>query len=270
MTVYADVLVIVNLYIDFFLLWCVKKALGFAAKTRRLALGALIGAVFSLSALAPLGKGCVLLLGIAAAPAIVAAAFAPVGLKAILRAAVCFWGASMLLAGFFLFLLRFTAPGHIAVAGSIVYLDLSLPMLFFFTCGAYLVLVITAKLLPKSSFGLGLVTLRVCLGGRCAEIRAKADTGNLLREPFSGLPVIVCERRALKALLPAQSHSAGVQGLRMIPFNSIGGSGLLPGLRPESVTNVKAGKPLNCWLAVSERPLSAGTYDAIFNPDQFN
>ena len=45
MTVYADVLVIVNLYIDFFLLWCVKKALGLSAKRRRLALGALLGGI---------------------------------------------------------------------------------------------------------------------------------------------------------------------------------------------------------------------------------
>ena len=59
MTVYADVLVIVNLYIDFFLLWCVKKALGLSAKRRRLALGALLGGIVSLAALLPMpGWAC--------------------------------------------------------------------------------------------------------------------------------------------------------------------------------------------------------------------
>ena len=47
MTVYADVLVIVNLYVDFLLLWCTKRALHIRAKPWRLAAGGLIGALCS-------------------------------------------------------------------------------------------------------------------------------------------------------------------------------------------------------------------------------
>ena len=41
MTVYADVLVIVNLYVDFFLLWATRRVLQLRAKPWRLAAGAL-------------------------------------------------------------------------------------------------------------------------------------------------------------------------------------------------------------------------------------
>ena len=50
LVIYADVLVVVNLYVDFFLLWCVKKALGLRARARRLVLGALAGALRRASA----------------------------------------------------------------------------------------------------------------------------------------------------------------------------------------------------------------------------
>ena len=43
MTVYADVLVIVNLYVDFFLLWATRRVLQLRAKPWRLAAGALVG-----------------------------------------------------------------------------------------------------------------------------------------------------------------------------------------------------------------------------------
>ena len=42
-TVYADVLVIVNLYVDFFLLWATRRVLQLRAKPWRLAAGALVG-----------------------------------------------------------------------------------------------------------------------------------------------------------------------------------------------------------------------------------
>ena len=54
LVIYADVLVVVNLYVDFFLLWCVKKALGLRARARRLVLGALAGALAALYVALPL------------------------------------------------------------------------------------------------------------------------------------------------------------------------------------------------------------------------
>ena len=38
MTVYADVLAVTNLYVDFFLLWCVRRSLHLRVRNRRLAL----------------------------------------------------------------------------------------------------------------------------------------------------------------------------------------------------------------------------------------
>ena len=52
-TVYADVLVIVNLYVDFFLLWATRRVLQLRAKPWRLAAGGLGGRAVRLGLLLP-------------------------------------------------------------------------------------------------------------------------------------------------------------------------------------------------------------------------
>lgn len=281
LTIYADILVIVNLYLDFFLLWCVKRSLRLRTKSRRLVLGALLGALCSLTALLPEQPPWLsLLLGLLTALGVSAAAFCPLPPRTFCRAVLSFWAFSLLLAGFFLFLLRFFSPGNVAVLGSVVYFDLSPLLLFLFTAAAYLVLVLLRKLLPGEGPASRYQALVLENRGTSVKLWAKADTGSSLREPFSGLPVLLCQAESLGNAAPPEaleflrSGSAGdaaPQGaLRLVPFQSLGGAGVLPAFRPESVRTEKDGAPLDCWVAVCRQKLSAGQFDAIYNPDLFS
>ena len=87
-TVYADILFIVNLYIDAMLLAAVRRFLRLPIKTWRLLLAAALGGLFGLSALLPhIGGFPLLLLGLAQALALAAAAFAPKPPATLLKAA---------------------------------------------------------------------------------------------------------------------------------------------------------------------------------------
>ena len=281
MVIYADILVIVNLYIDFFLLWCVEKFLHLRGKGFRLALGALLGAMLALTALFPqLPTAVQLLIGIGTALAVTAAAFAPLRPREFLRAAVCFWGFTLLLCGFFLFLLRFFAPKNVAVLGNVLYFDLSPALLFVFTVAAYGVLTLGRKLFSGMTAGLRCQWVIVEHRGATARLYLKADTGNALREPFSGLPVVVCRAESLGNTVPQEAaafakagtveESPTAQGLRLIPFESVGGAGVLPAFRPERVTVEKTGQLLPCYIALLNRKLPAGEQtDGFYNPDQF-
>lgn len=280
MTVYADILVIVNLYIDFFLLWCVKKSLRLRARNRRLALGALAGALCALTALIPEQPGWLsLLLGLATALLTAAAAFAPLQPRMFCKATVCFWAYSFLLAGFFLFIIRFFSPGNVAVLGNTVYFGLSPFLLFFFTCAAYLVFTAVRKLFPGEAPSVRYCSLVVENLGGSAKLFAKADTGNALREPFSGLPVVVCEAESLRGIAPPAvlefletgnaPAALPAEKLRLVPFESMGGAGVLPAFRAERVCLAKTGAPLDCYLALCRQKLSAGQFNALFNPDLF-
>lgn len=262
MTVYADVLVIVNLYVDYILLCLVKSFLRMSAPGYRLVLGGLAGGALSLLGLLPLPGWAGPFTAGAASLLTALAAFAPRGKRLMLKCWLCLWGASFLLAGAVLFVLQFLPAGHMVVVGGAVYFDLSLPVLFFATCGAYGLFRLIGKLLPHESSA-PLIRLRITRGYITRTVYAKADTGCGLREPFSGLPVIVCERGALSGLAPKEGEP-----MRLVPYGSLGGSGLLYAFMPDRVIG-PGDTELQCWIGITEKALSSGQYAALYNPDMF-
>lgn len=85
-------------------------------------------------------------------------------------------------------------------------------------------------------------------GGKTLTLRGLVDTGNLLRDPVGGRPVICVSRRRLEGML-SPALSACLQGdvpadlppeeaaiLRVIPAVTAAGETLLYGFRPHSVT----------------------------------
>ena len=274
LTIYADMLVAVNLYIDFFLLWCVRKVLGLGARTRRLLLGAFLGAVWALLSLLPLPAWAALPLGVGGALLAALGAFAPGSAKLLGKAALCLWLFSFLLAGFACFSSR-SCPGG---AGGVGERDLPGPVppaaVPVHLRGLRPVLAVAPA--PARDRGRGrLQAFVVEQGGKTQTLLARGDTGNSLREPFSGLPVIVCRREKLQSLAPRScfpgrrgSSSPGA-GLRLVPFESLGGKGLLPAFRPERVTLGKGGPPGGVLPGPVPCPLCRPGLGRPLQPDLF-
>mgnify|MGYP003253662977 FL=1 len=192
--------------------------------------------------------------------ALAAAAFAPKPPATLLKAAFL-----LLLFGAALSGLLSLLPFHgILLANGAVYFDISALLLIALTCAAYGVLYLFDRLFQKREPDVLFSTVTVSFCGKEASLSAKVDTGLTLREPFSGLPVIVAERAAVAALLPpdfGNPATAPPEGLRLVPYSSLGADGLLPAFRPERA--VLGGEPVSCWVAVSDRPLSAGSFNAL-------
>mgnify|MGYP004518685661 FL=1 len=75
------------------------------------------------------------------------------------------------------------------------------------------------------------VQLRVWSGGRWRCFAALVDTGNLLREPLSALPVLIADETALGR--QTYRALAAQTGLRTAAFRTVGGDGELACVRPE-------------------------------------
>lgn len=91
----------------------------------------------------------------------------------------------------------------------------------------------------------GTTTLVVEHGGQRYSIPCMTDTGNLLYEPLSGLPVAV-------AYLPALAGSANIP----VPVSTVNGTRMLYAFRPEKA--LLAGQtPLDILIALSPEPLAA-------------
>lgn len=95
------------------------------------------------------------------------------------------------------------------------------------------------------------VRLRVEVDGRTARFRALIDTGNRLREPISGLPVLIAEKRLLENALP-------IFGWRLVRYGAVGGNGSMRCFKPSALwieRGLRRARAPEVWIALSPGPL---------------
>ena len=102
--------------------------------------------------------------------------------------------------------------------------------------GLTLLLYWLAALAPSSMTAVRQVELTV--GEHSVLLPAMVDTGNLLRDPITGLPVMVVPFRAVRVLVPEIArwvqHQELPPRMRLISVRTAAGSSLLPVFRPDS------------------------------------
>jgi len=126
--------------------------------------------------------------------------------------------------------------------------------------GALLTLLVGAGRPPASRDWL--VPLCLSVGGRSARFPALIDTGNRLREPLSGLPVLVAEARLVRDILPET-------GYRTLGFGGLGGDGRMACFRPDAIwigSGRRRHRGPEVWVAVSPTPLP-GLCQALAPPE---
>lgn len=264
-TIYVDVLVAVNFFINYFLLLACAKFLSVPAKRWRFAVASGLGAFFSLSIFLPeFPAWATVMIKLLMSAAIVLCAFGFHSWKQFLRNTAAFYLINFGFAGLMLALWYFLAPQGLMIRNSIVYFDISPVLLIILTVICYLIITlvcrITGRQMPKELF----CRITIHSGGISCTCNARVDTGNSLREPFSNYPVIVVSRSVIERMLPKSNST----GLRLIPFGAVSGSGLLKAFRPDLVI-IFYGKKIieihKVYIAVSESKLE--NCDALLNPD---
>ena len=99
-------------------------------------------------------------------------------------------------------------------------------------------------------------TIRVCAvsKGQCIRFDALVDSGNRLREPLSGQPVLI-----LDSALAARLRHTGPR--RQVAYGSVGGQGMLNCFRPDAVYILhgrKRSPTPPAWIAASPNRLPGG------------
>lgn len=263
--VYVDVLVGVNLIVNYFLLLATARFLSLPFHRGRLIAAAGLGALYSLSILFPEWNAFLsLFLKLLMSASIVLAGFGWKGIKPFVRAAVSFYLVNFAFAGLMVAVWYFLAPQGMLIRNSMVYFDISPLMLIALTVGCYLLITlfhrITGRQMPREMF----CSVRVECGGRSCQFTGKVDTGNTLREPFSGDPVAVVYEPAVASIVPPK------EGLnfRLIPYDVVSGGGVLEAFRPERMV-IQSGKQTyetgRLYIAVTKKKF--GEFDALLSPD---
>lgn len=292
--VWVDVLIIqiIATYLfDYLLLWATAEVARLKTTAGRLGAASLFGsAYFVLHSLAQEGiipyYGVLRLIPVvvSVSTAMIVVAFGPLPLRRLFVIAAYFYGIGFVSAG----------AGTIAsfLVGSPTAPD---PVAGFVAAGGAILLI--------AELGWGVVQRRIWqqlyqmpidiqFDGAQSRVMALVDTGNRLRDPLTGHPVVIVEQATLQRLLPENLHPAVEQmeagdltavtrllaserwssRFRVIPFSSIGRKhGLMIGFRPDVVRLVIDGRPVSvgdCILAVYKGPLDPdGSYQALIHPE---
>ncbi len=268
MTVYADVLFLVNFLINFLLLYLTGKIAHIARKGKMLFLGACISAIYAVLIFFPrLSFGYSALSKVLFSLFVIALTFQIRGLRLFLKTVGIFYLVTFALGGGVMALFYFTDVGArlgAVVKNGIFYINLPWHVLISAVLVSYGVLWIGLRLLQNRMSRESLLRkVAITWNGKEVWLDALVDTGNALCEPFSGAPVIIAEYEHLLPILPeafqnvekagtfleeVQSSAEIKSRVRMIPFSSLGKEhGMLLGFKPDSAK-----------LLVNERIVDAG------------
>lgn len=269
MIVYADILLAVNLWIDFLLLLGVRRFMGVGARPWRLVLGSFVGALFSfVLLLPPMAAWLSLSLKLLSAGLMVLISFGIRNRRRYIRSLLLLFGLSAGLSGLCSALYHFAAPRDLSVVNGVVYYAVSPWLLLGLTVLCYAMMGVFERVIRRRAPAQRDFIVRVHSQGRSVTLKCLYDSGNHLTEPFSNRPVLVAERAVLEGLLaiPEDVDELPPNGVwRVVPFDSLGGGGLLPAFVPDSVVAItpQGERTLSdCYVAVCVR-LGRGEYEGL-------
>ena len=283
MVIYADVLVALNIFVNYFLLLATEKLLRYDAKTLNTVLSSLLGGFYSLTVyLQNTPKPLQLFMNISALILMTLICFRPKSFKPFLKELLCFVGVNTAFAGIMLAVWFFFAPKGMLYNNSIVYFDIDIKLLVVSTLGCYLflrlVFIIAKRAVPKEK----VVSVTLVNNNKAVSVNALLDTGNTLKDAFSGESAAVADESVMKALLGfsldtyIQREKAGLQSserlnIRLIPVSTVSAEALLPAIKIEKIIFNKTNTAKkNLLVAQSRSKINNGEYQLILSSEIIN
>jgi stage II sporulation protein GA (sporulation sigma-E factor processing peptidase) len=268
--IYVDVLIVLNWYVNYFILLGTAKVTHMGFNRKKLVLSAFVGAWFSLVILLPTMNYLLsIVVKFLMSNVLIAIAFRWEGVPQNLKMSLYFSTISFMFAGIMLALESVIGGGNFSQNNGVVYANFSIGFLVVATALSYIVLCICKRLIDRNTAHLDGWYLTITYDGKVLKLNGLADTGNSLVDVFSGKPVVVCSKSTLSTLIDIQrfeiTHGSDLKGFRLIPYSTIGTGGVIVSFKPDSVTidNLTDGssKPVDVLIGISGE-----CEKAIFNP----
>lgn len=268
LVVYADILIVLNLIVNYFLLLGSAIVLRRKIKIFRGLLGSLAGAIASLYIFLPqMSVAAELAYKIVLCLLMTLIVFGIRSTRQYIKAAVVFFVVSCGYAGVMIAVWHIFKPNGMAINNSIIYFNISPMVLILCSVAVYAVFSISFKLFGRTAIDARDCEIRITVGERQTEFRAIIDTGNSVSDIFGKSEIIIADESVVCDLFVERNIDTDIR-YRAIPFNTVSGCGILEGYRCDSGV-VKSGKKTVLLkkpiLALSKTPIREGYY-GIVNP----
>lgn len=230
--------------IDYIILLSVKRFLSLGAKQSRLIFGAAIGGLCSfVILLPPIPSGLSWIINLLFACIIVAEAFYPISRIKFIKTAAAFFLVSFCYCGVMIAIWLVFSPSNVVIRNSSVYIGVSPVVLVITTLFCYVVMRVILRITGRGAVNKLKCRIKIKYKNITKEADGTVDTGNTLKEPFSGDCVIVVRADMFKDVFDADKYMKLAENnedfkninVRLIPFNSVGGVGLIPAIKPDSI-----------------------------------
>ena len=278
-TVYADVLFVVNFSLDYVSLYITGRLMSLPLSTRRLCAAAAVGACYAVFALFFNPPELVYIaVNVLVSAIMCACAYDCGGTIRVLGAAVLLFAVGCALGGAMTAVYSLGA-GYTDSLGAGAEPTGSGVILF--AAAAATAAVTLGGRIAKKRRGIASADVTITVGGKTATVTALADSGNLLRDPVSGRAALVLSVPEAARVLPPEAVAltggediaSEIENLppevrarvRLLPVSNVYGHGLLLGYRPDKVTVAVrgGGREYDCVLAVSTKSGGFGGFGAV-------
>ena len=289
MTIYIDIVLIENLIMNYIILFTTAVVLKIKVNHIRLILSSLLGAGYSIIAYMGIIKVySSIILKIILSVLIIYIAFNPQNIKKMCKDLLLFYLVSFVFGGAAFALIYIIKPQNILMKNGLFLGTYTLKTVMLGAVVAFCIIIgafaiIKNKISKKDMF----CEIEILINQKKIKTKAMIDTGNMLKEPITNVPVIVVEHILLYSCMPKEilNNLKEIMGgdfknipcdiqekyiskLKLIPFSSLGKqNGMLIGIRPEYVkviTDEQEKINKNVIIGIYEKSLTKkGEYQAL-------
>lgn len=263
--IYADVLVVLNTLVNYFMLLAVNK-IGRNGTTRmRMCLGALTGGLSSLLIFLDKLGVVMTVLKIISGILMTGVTFGVKPIKRFLKNTFWIFSVCFVFGGVTFALYMFFEIDLMLYTNGIIYFDADMTFLTVTAVVSYFIITAISKLTDKAAPSKYEYFVTVQKGNSVVSCKGLMDTGNSLREPFSDYPVVMADRCVFEQLVGKITTLDDIEEngeIRLIPISTVNDVTLVKAVRPDflKIGDFETDK---VYIAESDMPLDE--YKIILN-----
>lgn len=283
MTIYIDVLFVVNMFINYFLLLVSCTLAKTSCSRGRILLSSILGGVYCVFAfMSQLSAFEDVFLKILITVLMTLIAFKFLSFPHFLRCSVIFLTVGFLFGGILYGVYFLAKPDFMDIKNSSVYFHISPVLLIICSATVYIILLIFSYLLkPQQIQTSSICSVSILYRENIVNAQGFVDTGNKLTDIFTDYPVILCSLDTIKSLFTSEElryindnifeDAAKLpKAFRLIPVSTVAGSALLPAFKPDKVilqTNNELYSVERTIVAVFKKESYNSQHEIILNPE---
>ena len=256
MTIYIDIVLLENLIMNYIILLTTAIVLKVKIKQIRLITAGLIGAIYTIIGYTKiLGIHTSFTLKFILSLVIIYVAYNPQNIKKMLKEIIAFYFISFAFGGAAFAFIYIIKPQEIIMKNGLFLGAYPVKIVIFSVIVMSMIIITFSKIKRKIKYRDLFCEIEIHLNGKIIKTIAMIDSGNMLKEPITNIPVIVVERTLLYECLPkeilnnleriiggdfrnitSKIKDEYISRLKLIPYSSLGKqNGMLLGIKANKV-----------------------------------